>query len=285
MMIKIIKTVTDMRVFVQEARQAGKTIGLVPTMGALHEGHLTLMQEAKSACNIVVASIFVNPTQFGPNEDFAAYPRKFENDCLLAEGVGVDAIFHPQPAEMYPPGFATYVNVTGITDKLCGLSRPGHFQGVATVVTKLFNIVTPDIAFFGQKDAQQCLVIQRMVADLNMNLKINMVPTVRDANGLALSSRNAYLAPEEARAALVLSQSMQIAAQAVKKGERDIAVLRELVCNTIQAEPRAEIDYVEIYQYPDLQTTGTLTDKALLALAVRFGKTRLIDNIILSASN
>ncbi len=285
MMLKIIETVKDMRVFVQAARRAGKTIGLVPTMGALHEGHLTLMREAKAACDIVVASIFVNPTQFGPNEDFAAYPRKFENDCRLADGVGVDAIFHPQPAEMYPPGFATSVTVTGITDKLCGLSRPGHFQGVATVVTKLFNIVTPDIAFFGQKDAQQCLVIQRMTADLNMNLTIKMVPTVRDASGLALSSRNAYLSPEDVQAALVLSQSMQLAAQAVKKGERDIAVLREMVCNTIQAEPRAEIDYVEIYQYPDLQAADTLTDKALLALAVRFGKTRLIDNMILTAAN
>jgi len=281
-MIKVIETIDAMRAYIKEARLTGKKIGLVPTMGALHEGHLTLMKEAKATCDIVVASIFVNPTQFGPNEDFAAYPRKFENDCRLAEGVGVDAIFHPQPSQMYPPGYSTYVNVSGITDKLCGHSRPGHFQGVATVVTKLFNIVQPDIAFFGQKDAQQCLVIQRMTADLNMDLKIAMIPTVRDANGLALSSRNAYLSPEDIEAALVLSQSMQLADQAVKAGERNIAVIREMVRNKIQSEPRAEIDYVEIYQYPDLQDDDILTNKALLALAVRFGKTRLIDNIILS---
>jgi len=281
-MIKVIETIDVMRAYIKEARLAGKKIGLVPTMGALHEGHLTLMREAKTACDVVVASIFVNPTQFGPNEDFAAYPRKFENDCRLAQGVGVDAIFHPQPSEMYPPGYSTYVNVSGITDKLCGQARPGHFQGVATVVTKLFNIVQPDTAFFGQKDAQQCLVIQRMAADLNMNLQIAMVPTVRDANGLALSSRNSYLSPEEIQAALVLAQSMRLADQAVKAGERNIAVLRDMVRNKIQSEPKAEIDYVEIYQYPDLQTTDVLTNKALLALAVRFGKTRLIDNIILS---
>ena len=281
-MIKVIETIGAMRAYIKEARLAGKKIGLVPTMGALHEGHLTLMREAKSACDIVVASIFVNPTQFGPNEDFAAYPRKLENDCHLAEGVGVDAIFHPQPSEMYPPGYSTYVNLSGITDKLCGRSRPGHFQGVATVVTKLFNIVQPDAAFFGQKDAQQCLVIQRMAADLNMDINIVMVPTVRDANGLALSSRNSYLSPEELHAALVLSQSMHLADQAVKSGERNIAVIREMVWNKIRSEPQAEIDYVEVYQYPDLQDTDMMTNKVLLALAVRFGKTRLIDNIILS---
>jgi len=281
-MIKVIETIDVMRAYIKEARLAGKKIGLVPTMGALHEGHLTLMREAKAACDVVVASIFVNPTQFGPNEDFAAYPRKFENDCRLAEGVGVDAIFHPQPSEMYPPGYSTYVNVNGITDKLCGQARPGHFRGVATVVTKLFNIVQPDTAFFGQKDAQQCLVIQRMTSDLNMDIQIVMVPTVRDANGLALSSRNSYLSPEEIQAALVLAQSMRLADQAVKAGERNIAALRDMVRNNIQSEPKAEIDYVEIYQYPDLQATDVLTNKALLALAVRFGKTRLIDNIILS---
>lgn len=281
-MIKVIEKIDAMRAYIKEARLAGKKIGLVPTMGALHEGHLTLMRQAKEACDVVVASIFVNPTQFGPNEDFAAYPRKFENDCRLAEKVGVDVIFHPQPSEMYRPGYSTYVNVNGITDKLCGQSRTGHFQGVATVVTKLFNIVQPDLAFFGQKDAQQCLVIQRMTDDLNMDLRIVMVPTVRDENGLALSSRNAYLSPEERQAALVLSQSLQLADQAVKTGERNIAALQEMVRAKIQSEPRAEIDYIAIYQYPDLLTADTLSDKALLALAVRFGKTRLIDNIILS---
>ena len=281
-MIKVIETVNDMRAYIKEARLAGKKIGLVPTMGALHEGHLTLMREAKLTCDIVVASIFVNPAQFAPNEDFAKYPRTFDNDCRLAGEAGVDAIFHPQPSEMYPAGYSTYVNVLGITDKLCGRSRPTFFQGVATVVTKLFNIVQPDFAFFGQKDAQQGLVVQRMVADLNMNLRIVMVPTVRDATGLALSSRNSYLSAEDTQAALVLSQSLKMAAQAVKAGERDISAIKESVRNKIQAEPRAQIDYVEIFQYPDLQNVDILTDKALLALAVRFGETRLIDNIILS---
>ncbi len=281
-MIKVIETVNDMRAYIKEARLAGKKIGLVPTMGALHEGHLTLMREAKLTCDIVVASIFVNPAQFAPNEDFAKYPRTFDNDCRLAGEAGVDAIFHPQPSEMYPAGYSTYVNVLGITDKLCGRSRPTFFQGVATVVTKLFNIVQPDFAFFGQKDAQQGLVVQRMVADLNMNLQIVMVPTVRDATGLALSSRNSYLSAEDTQAALVLSQSLKMAAQAVKAGERDISAIKESVRNKIQAETRAQIDYVEIFQYPDLQNVDILTDKALLALAVRFGETRLIDNIILS---
>jgi pantoate--beta-alanine ligase len=281
--MEVIQTIEAMRAFTAQARRNGKRIGLVPTMGALHEGHLTLMRRARTTCDVVVASIFVNPTQFGPNEDFTLYPRPLENDCRQAESADVAAIFNPTPSEMYPAGYATYVNVGGITAKLCGLSRPGHFQGVATVVTKLLNIVQPDFAFFGQKDAQQCLVIEQMASDLNMAVKIVMIPIVRNADGLALSSRNIYLSPEERTAALVLSRSLRLATQAVQNGERNLNEIRNLVWQEITAEPLAIIDYAEIYRYPDLQAVDTLQDKALLALAVKIGKTRLIDNTILTA--
>lgn len=278
--MKIIETVREMREFIAGQRKAGKTIGLTPTMGALHQGHLTLMRTAKAECDIVVASIFVNPTQFGPSEDLESYPRDLAGDAAKAESVGVDAIFHPQPAEMYPTGYATFVNVEGITDKLCGKSRPGHFRGVATVVSKLFNIVEPDIAFFGQKDAQQVAVLKRMVRDLNIPVKIEVVPIVREADGLALSSRNTYLSKEERLAALVLSRSLRLAVQAFENGERNAAVLKSLVQAAIQREQLANIEYVELYSYPDLLDINELTGEAILALAVRFGATRLIDNVI-----
>ena len=279
--MKIVHTIAEIREFVRQARLAGCTVGLVPTMGYLHEGHLEVMRRARERCGIVVASVFVNPTQFGPNEDLARYPRDLERDARLAAEVGVDVIFNPPVEEMYPPGYCTYVDVERITENMCGASRPGHFRGVATVVTKLFNIVRPDAAFFGQKDAQQALVIRRMAADLNMDLEIVTVPTVREPDGLAMSSRNVYLDPEQRRAALVLAGSLDRAVEAVRAGERDVLQIRRLVEELIRAEPLARIDYVEIYSYPGLEPVERLQGQALLALAVKFGQTRLIDNVIL----
>lgn len=280
--MKIFRTVKEMQEFALRLKQEGRRIGLVPTMGALHEGHLTLMRAAKEATDFVIASVFVNPTQFGPNEDFDAYPRRFEEDCRKLESVGVDAVFHPQAADMYPQGFCTYVNVDGdITHKLCGAQRPIHFRGVATVVTKLFNITQADEAFFGQKDAQQVVVVCRFVQDLNLPVHINMVPIVREESGLARSSRNVYLSPEEKTAALVLSRSLRRAKDAYEKGERNAAVLKALVTKEIAGEPLAAIDYVDLFSFPALEAIETVDEKSLLALAVRIGKTRLIDNIIL----
>lgn len=280
--MKIFRTVKEMQEFALRLKQEGRRIGLVPTMGALHEGHLTLMRAAKEATDFVIASVFVNPTQFGPNEDFDAYPRRFEEDCRKLESVGVDAVFHPQAADMYPQGFCTYVNVDGdITHKLCGAQRPIHFRGVATVVTKLFNITQADEAFFGQKDAQQVVVVCRFVQDLNLPVHINMIPIVREESGLARSSRNVYLSPEEKTAALVLSRSLRLAKDAYEKGERNAAVLKALVTKEIAGEPLAAIDYVDLFSFPALEAIETVDEKSLLALAVRIGKTRLIDNIIL----
>lgn len=280
--MKIFRTVKEMQEFALRLKQEGRRIGLVPTMGALHEGHLTLMRAAKEATDFVIASVFVNPTQFGPNEDFDAYPRRFEEDCRKLESVGVDAVFHPQAADMYPQGFCTYVNVDGdITHKLCGAQRPIHFRGVATVVTKLFNITQADEAFFGQKDAQQVVVVCRFVQDLNLPVHINMVPIVREESGLARSSRNVYLSPEEKTAALVLSRSLRLAKDAYEKGERNAAVLKALVTKEIAGEPLAAIDYVDLFSFPALEAIETVDEKSLLALAVRIGKTHLIDNIIL----
>jgi len=282
MQMKVIKTVAEMKTFVKSVKKAGKTIGLVPTMGALHNGHLTLMKAAKEKCDIVIASVFVNPTQFGPNEDFAAYPREFESDCTKLESVGVDAVFHPEASELYPENYTAYVTVDGnITSKLCGAKRPGHFRGVATVVTKLFNITEADHAFFGQKDAQQVVVIKRFVRDLNINVTVEMVPIVRDENGLALSSRNKYLSVAEKEAALVLSASLKAAKEVYTNGEKNVAVLKSLLTKQIQAEPLADIDYVEIYSFPDLDEIETVNGQAIMALAVRFGATRLIDNAMI----
>lgn len=281
--MKIIETIKEMREFVQQARGQGQSIALVPTMGSLHKGHLTLMQHAKQACDIVVTSIFINPTQFGPNEDFVSYPQDLAGDSEKATSVGVQVIFHPRAAEMYPEGYSSFIEIEGITEKLCGLSRPGHFRGVATVVNKLFNIVQPDKAFFGQKDAQQVLVLQRMVNDLNMNVILEVVPIVREIDGLAMSSRNAFLSAKERRAGLVLSRSLKLAEELVAQGEMNIDSIRSQVMAEIQTEELAECEYVEIYSYPLLQEIAILKDKGLLALAVRIGKTRLIDNTILEA--
>lgn len=280
--MKILKTVAEITEYAKEAQKAGKVIGLVPTMGALHEGHLTLMRTAKAKCDVVIASVFVNPTQFGPNEDYDAYPRRFEEDCAKLESVGIDAVFHPEPQEMYPEGYGTYVNVESeFTGKLCGGQRPGHFRGVATVVTKLMNLSRAQEAFFGQKDAQQVLVIRRFVRDLNIQVNINMVPIVREESGLARSSRNAYLSDSQREAALVLSRSLQKAKAAFEAGMVSVADLKAVVRREIASEPMAVIDYVELYSFDELQEIDTVTGESLLAIAVKIGKTRLIDNIIL----
>jgi pantoate--beta-alanine ligase len=274
-------TIAEIREYVRQAGERGLVIGLVPTMGYLHEGHLELMRRAKDQCGVVVVSIFVNPLQFGPREDYAEYPRDLERDVRLAGGAGADVIFNPAAEEMYPEGYCTYVDLGDLTDKLCGRSRPGHFRGVATVVAKLFNIVRPDYAYFGQKDAQQVLVIRQMAADLDMDLEIVTVPTVREPDGLAMSSRNVYLSPAERQAATVLFHSLEMAGREVAAGERDAAKLHRMVMEMIKSEPLAEIDYVEIYGYPGLAPVAVLDGAALLAVAVKFGRTRLIDNTLL----
>lgn len=276
-----VETIAAVRSRVARARARGLTVGFVPTMGYLHEGHLTLIRKARESCGYVVASIFVNPTQFGPGEDYETYPRDPERDAALAGEAGADVLFCPSVREMYPDGYATYVTVEGMTTKLCGVFRPTHFRGVATVVAKLFNIVDPDLAFFGEKDYQQLLVVRRMAADLNMRVRVVGVPTVREADGLAMSSRNVYLNQSERAAAVVLSRSLEAARRAHAAGERRAAELSGLVRRMIEAEPLARVDYVEIYGLPDLTDIELVDGPALLALAVRFGKTRLIDNTVL----
>ena len=280
--MKVLRTVQEMQAFSKAAKDAGKSIGLVPTMGALHEGHLTLMRRARQEIDVVIASVFVNPTQFGPNEDFDAYPRRFEEDCKKMETIPVDAVFHPEPKEMYPEGYCTYVNVEGdITKKLCGAQRPGHFRGVATVVTKLMNLSRADRAYFGQKDAQQVVVVKRFVSDLNIPTEVVMVPIVREESGLARSSRNQYLSAEEKEAALVLSRSLKKGKAAFDGGEKDVEALKRIVREEIGTEPMAVIDYVDIYSFPALLPIEKVAEPALLAIAVKIGKTRLIDNMIL----
>ncbi|NPV70273.1 MAG: pantoate--beta-alanine ligase [Firmicutes bacterium] len=279
--MKVVNTVADVRLNVAAARAAGKIVGFVPTMGYFHDGHLTLMRRARERCGFVVVSLFVNPLQFGPSEDFSHYPRDPERDSRLAESTGIDVLFIPSTEEMYPEGFKTHVEVGEITGVLCGRSRPGHFRGVATVVTKLFNIVQPDVAFFGEKDYQQVVVVTQMVRDLNMPLDIVPVPTVREPDGLAMSSRNVYLSPEERRAALVLNRSLRQALEMARSGERVARRLRDLVAHSIAREPLARIDYVEIRHPVTLKEIEDLGDGAVLAVAVYFGKTRLIDNVAL----
>ena len=281
--MKLVKTVAELREEISIAKQSGKTIGLVPTMGALHEGHASLISAANRENEFVVVSVFVNPTQFGPNEDLDAYPRTLEADCKLAEAMGADIVFAPSPKEMYPSEDMTWVEVTGdVTKVLCGRSRPIHFRGVTTVVSKLFNLAQPDRAYFGQKDAQQVEVLKRMVKDLFFNLELRIMPIVRENDGLAKSSRNTYLSPQERQAALVLSRSLKAAEEAFAAGERSAAKIIALVTEMIKAEPMSNIDYVEVYGLPELTEAGeTLTGKNLLAVAVKFGTTRLIDNVIL----
>ncbi len=256
-------------------------VGLVPTMGYLHEGHLSLVQRAKEECASVVVSIFVNPTQFGPNEDLAAYPRDMERDLRLLESLGVNLVWTPTPEIMYPNGYQTWVQVEALTEPLEGAQRPGHFRGVATVVAKLFNGVQPAKAYFGQKDAQQVAVIRQMTRDLNFPIEIVVCPTVREPDGLAMSSRNAYLDPEQRQAATVLHRALSAAKDAYEAGERDAEKLRALMRDTIAAEPLAEMQYVSCADYDKLEELEQITGKALLSMAVFVGKTRLIDNFVL----
>ncbi len=264
-------------------REQDRTIGLVPTMGALHDGHLSLVREARRMCDVVVVSVFVNPAQFAPGEDFERYPRDLTKDTALLTDYNVDYIFAPSPEEMYPKGFATYVTVEGLSEQMEGVARPGHFRGVATVVTILLNIIHPDFAFFGQKDAQQTLVVKRLVRDLSLETEIVILPTVREPSGLALSSRNAYLNNEERQAASILYKALTRAESAYAEGERNGAKILGIVRSTIEMEPRAHIDYVSVTDADTLEKLDKLNDRAvLIALAVRFGQTRLIDNIILN---
>jgi pantoate--beta-alanine ligase len=261
--------------------KATGSVGLVPTMGCLHDGHLALVRRARGENEAVVVSIFVNPTQFGAGEDFATYPRDSERDITLLKGEGVDIVFTPPVEEMYPAGFCSGVEVGQVTEQLEGASRPGHFRGVATIVAKLFNIVEPTRAYFGQKDAQQAVVIERMVADLNMNLEVVIVPTVREPDGLAMSSRNIHLNPEERRAALVLWRALSLAQQLFSQNERQAESIHHQVSALIQEEPLASLDYVSIADAASLEELATIEGPALVSLAVRIGSTRLIDNIVL----
>jgi len=277
----IFETAKAMQEWCLEQKQQGQTIGLVPTMGYLHQGHMSLVQEARRQCDRVVVSIFVNPIQFGAGEDLDKYPRDLSGDCKLLEGEQTDAVFVPAVREMYPEGYSTFVEMEGtITDRLCGASRPGHFRGVTTVVSKLFNICLPDRAFFGQKDVQQVMVIEKMVRELNFPLKIVRVPIKREEDGLAMSSRNVYLSSEQREQALVLSQSLKQAAQIIKLGERDPAVVIAGIRAKIESAPEARIDYIEIYRANDLGDIKQIEGRILIALAVKFGNTRLIDNLL-----
>lgn len=280
--MQIFESIAALRAFLRDARQAGKSVGLVPTMGALHEGHLSLLRIAAAENDIVVASIFVNPTQFGSHEDVDAYPRTLAEDSRLADQAGVSALFHPTVEEIYQPGNATWVEVVGsLTEGLCGRARPGHFRGVTTVVSRLFAIVQPDRAYFGQKDAQQVQILKRMTQDMCFDIQIRVLPTVREKDGLAMSSRNTYLSPAERQAALILSRSLDHARQLVAAGERTTAVIEAAVKAFIQTEHMACIDYVELVHPDDLVKRDLLERAALLAIAVRIGTTRLIDNTIL----
>lgn len=262
--------------------RAGKRLGFVPTMGALHEGHLSLVRAARAACDVVAASIFVNPTQFGPSEDLAKYPRSFERDCELMESEGVELLFAPSAEEMYPAGAVTWVTVEGLSDKLDGRSRPGHFRGVTTVVAKLFHIVEADAAFFGQKDAAQVAIIRRMVRDLNLPVEIVVCPIVRESDGLAMSSRNAYLDPEQRRQALVLHESLLLVQQLVDAGERNAAWLVEAGREEFAGESGVRLDYFEIVNPDTLDPVENVSEGALVVVAAYVGSTRLIDNLVLA---
>ena len=281
MTVAVVETRDALRVELAGARLAGKTIGFVPTMGALHAGHAALIQQARQENDFVIVSIFVNPTQFGPNEDFQRYPRPFDKDVALCEELGVDLIFHPAPEALYPPGYRTYVEVTGLQNGLCGATRPGHFRGVATVVLQLFNLVNPDRAYFGQKDAQQVRIIQQLVSDLHLRVKAVVAPTVRDSDGLALSSRNQYLDPEQRRHAPVLWQALNEARARIEAGERDAVAIQRFLTERINATPGAVLDYAAVVDANSLEPIAQLRGPALLALAVKFGSTRLIDNLVI----
>lgn len=274
----VISSISDM--ILARSRLKG-TVGFVPTMGYLHEGHLSLMDKARQQTDNVIASIFVNPTQFGPEEDLDSYPRDFERDEKLAEEAGVDFIFYPDEQAMYPNGYASYVVPDGLDSHLCGAKRPGHFRGVMTIVLKLFNIIRPTDSYFGQKDIQQARILEQMTADFHLPIRMHIEPIVREKDGLAMSSRNVYLSPDEREAAVCLSRAIRLVESHFKDGEREAAVLLTKAEKEIQKQPLAIIDYVELVDYLTLAPLKNVTDRAILALAVYFGQTRLIDNTIL----
>ncbi len=276
----IANTIAEVKEHVRVWKKEGKSIGLVPTMGYLHEGHASLMECARKENDIVIVSDFVNPIQFGPKEDLATYPRDFDADCKLCEGIGVDLIFHPEPSEMYAPDFHSYVGVDTLSEGLCGKSRPIHFNGVCTVVSKLFHIAEADRAYFGQKDAQQLAIVRRMVRDLNFNIEIIGCPIIREADGLAKSSRNTYLSPDERAKAVVLNRALTKGREMVLAGEKDATKVVKTVRDMIEAEPLARIDYVEIVDWNELQPVETIDGPILMAVAVFIGNVRLIDNFI-----
>jgi pantoate--beta-alanine ligase len=283
--METIRTVSWMKEKAREARQEQRVIGLVPTMGALHAGHMALVQRAKRECSPVYASIFLNPAQFGPNEDLSRYPRPLEADVEKLTDAKVDGLFLPDAAEIYPPGFSTYVHVEGIGERLEGKARPGHFRGVATVVLKLLEIVQPNYAYFGRKDAQQVRIIQKMVRDLNLDVEIVVCPTVREADGLAMSSRNAYLEPDERKAATVLYRALQQARQELTAGVRDTLELQRAMHKVLESEPRARVDYAEIVEAETFEPVVRVGCSCYALLAVRIGTTRLIDNMLIHAGD
>jgi pantoate--beta-alanine ligase len=283
--MRIIRSITEMADWSQAERQQGRRIGFVPTMGALHEGHLSLVHDAKTRGDRLVVSIFVNPTQFAPAEDFAAYPRNFDRDSGLLEAEAIDVLFHPAAEDIYPPGSQTHVEVAKLSKLLCGAQRPYHFQGVATVVTKLFNVVRPHVAVFGEKDYQQLQIIRRLVRDLFLDIEIVGLPIVRDSDGVAMSSRNAYLNAEEKKAARCLSRSLRRAECLVRQGEASAKPIAQAVIAELQSEPLAVVEYVTISDVETLEQIERIRDAAVLALAVRIGKTRLIDNKVLLRSS
>ena len=279
--MKVVKTIQEVRAQVREWRKEGLTIGLVPTMGYLHEGHQSLIRKSVSENDRTVVSVFVNPIQFGPNEDLEAYPRDLNRDRKAVEEAGGDLIFHPEPSEMYPGHFTSFIDTTETTELLCGAVRPIHFRGVCTVVGKLFNIVLPDKAYFGQKDAQQLATIRRFVRDLNFPVEIVACPIVREEDGLAKSSRNTYLNPQERQAALILSKSLKLGKAAIEQGERSAQRIIDIIRQNLQTEPLARVDYVEVVDFENIQRVETIQGETLVAIAVYIGKTRLIDNFII----
>lgn len=279
-MIKVVSTVDETRAQVKEWKKQGLTVGLVPTMGFLHEGHQSLIKKAVEENDRVVVSVFVNPIQFAPNEDLETYPRDLDADAKLCDRTGADLIFHPAPEEMYPNGFSTHIQMDNLTKELCGKTRPTHFGGVCTVVGKLFNIVQPNKAYFGQKDAQQLAIIKRMVRDLNFDLEIVGCPIIREPDGLAKSSRNTYLNADERKAALILSKSIELGRELVANGERNAQAVIKAMTDKINTEPLARIDYVNVVDALSIEPLDTLRGEVLVAVAVYIGKTRLIDNFI-----
>lgn len=280
-MMKIIYKIEELSKYLQDKK--GQTIGLVPTMGFLHQGHISLIERAVKENNIVIVSIFVNPTQFGPGEDYDIYPRNIEGDMKILQEVGADVLFIPESKEMYPKGYNTFVEVMKITNVLCGASRPDHFRGVTTIISKLFNITKPNRAYFGQKDAQQCAVIKKMVKDLNYDLEIIVCPIIREKDGLALSSRNAYLNEDERKEARVLFQTLMLARESIENGEKDPELIKKLIYKTISEKKLANLEYVEIINETTLENIDEIKGDVLIALAVKFGKTRLIDNIVIGS--